>query len=127
MISCTWRIGSAYSSLPSVKTTSWRVVASAGMGPPGRDVRKLRLGDRPGWPALERDLLVLSASDHGASARRWRPPPAYVERLATARGRAAAARPARGPARARARGPARRARRAARRPRPPAAVRRRGP
>src|SRR4051794_13620107 len=32
MISWTWRIGSAYSSLPSVKTTSWRVVASVGMG-----------------------------------------------------------------------------------------------
>src|SRR3954468_6355449 len=32
MISWTWRIGSAYSSLPSVKTTSWRVVASVGIG-----------------------------------------------------------------------------------------------
>src|SRR3954469_5100169 len=32
MISWTWRIGSAYSSLPSVKTTSWRVVASVRIG-----------------------------------------------------------------------------------------------
>src|SRR3954466_8613513 len=32
MVSWTWRIGSAYSSLPSVKTTSWRVVASVGIG-----------------------------------------------------------------------------------------------
>src|SRR4051794_35222642 len=32
MISWTWRIGSAYSSLPSVKTTSWRGGASVGIG-----------------------------------------------------------------------------------------------
>src|SRR4051812_44800014 len=113
MISWTWRIGSAYSSLPSVKTTSWRVVASVGMGLL-----------RENWkcaPVIGLDGRLLSRSEALVGKKR-RPLhaalAAHVRRSQSgfARRRSAPSAAARARGRGAAAPPARRARRAAGRP-----------
>src|SRR3954452_17517139 len=71
MISWTWRIGSASSSLPSVKTTSWRVVASVGIGFL-RENWKCAPVIGPGGRLLSASGL-LSARSAGRFIGRWQP------------------------------------------------------
>src|SRR3954469_9188493 len=109
MISWTWRIGSAYSSLPSVKTTSWRVVASVGIGflrenwkcapvigPGGRllsaSASLVGKNRRPLHRALAADVHPLLDRAVGRRRRRAPPgcgePPGRLEREAQRRPRA---------------------------------------
>src|SRR3954454_14615702 len=152
MISWTWRIGSAYSSLPSVKTTSWRVVASVGIGflrenskcspvigPGGRllsaSASLVGKNRRPLHRALAADVHPLLDRAVGRRRRRAPPgcgePPGRLEREGERRARDRAgprpARPARRGRRAAGRAPGPRARRAARPPRRAAAAPTQGP